>query len=188
MSHTSSAGLFLLQTIFSLITLVALLRFLFQLMRVDFYNQISQTVSRISDPLLRPLRRLIPATRRIDGASLTLLLAMQMLSIATLYGIDINPLGLLMVAMAEILSLTATVFTWSIIVLVIMSWIQPQTRHPAISLLHQLTAPIMQPLQRALPATGSGIDLSPILALFAIKLVEFMLVAPLRDLAAIFIR
>lgn len=188
MSHTSSAGLFLLQTIFSLITLMALLRFLFQLMRVDFYNQISQTVSRISDPLLRPLRRLMPSSRRIDGASLALLLAMQTLSIAILYGTDGNPLGILMIAMAEILSLTASIFTWSIIVLVIMSWIQPQAHHPAISLLHQLTAPIMQPLQRLLPATGGGIDLSPILALFAIKLVEFMLVAPLRDVAAILIR
>ncbi len=187
MSNTSSAGLFLLHTIFSLFTLIALLRFLFQLMRVDFYNPISQTVSRISDPLLRPLRGFLPSSRRIDGASLTILLTLQLLSTTILYGIETNPLGLLLIAVADILSSAAGIFTWSIIILVVLSWLQPQTSHPGISLLNQLTDPIMQPVQRLLPATG-GFDFSPILALFAIKLAEFIMVAPLKDFAAIMIR
>jgi len=115
------------------------------------------------------------------------LLTLQLLSTTILYGIETNPLGLLLIAVADILSSAAGIFTWSIIILVVLSWLQPQTSHPGISLLNQLTDPIMQPVQRLLPATG-GFDFSPILALFAIKLAEFIMVAPLKDFAAIMIR
>ena len=190
MTHTSNAGLFLLQMLFSIFILFALLRFLFQLMRVDSYNPISQMVARITDPVLRPLRGSLPSTRQIDSASLLALLLLQfthLYLIASLQGLEASPLGLVILSITEILSLTISLLFWSILIQAILSWFQPQTDHPGISLLQQLTAPLMRPIQRWLPAAG-GVDFSPIMALLALKMFEFILVAPLQDMAALLLR
>ena len=116
MSNTSSAGLFFLQMLFSIAILFTLLRFLFQLLRVDYYNPISQMVTRFTDPLLQPLRSLIPSNRTIDGASLVVLFLLQYLHlfiITQLRDLDANPLGLAILASAELLSLATSLLFWS---------------------------------------------------------------------------
>ncbi len=190
MSHTSGAGLFLLQALFGIVILILLLRFLFQLMRVDFYNPISQTVSRISDPVLRPIRPLLPSSRRIDSASLVLLLLLQflhLLLIASLQGIQANLLGLAILSVTELLSLTAGIFFWSIIILAVLSWFQPHAHHPGVSMLQQLSDPLLGPIRRRIPPTA-GVDFTPIIALLGIKVAEFLLVAPLQDIAGMLLR
>lgn len=186
MNHTSNAGLFLLQMVFSLLILMALLRFMFQLMRVDYYNPISQMVTRFTDPLLQPLRSLIPSNRTIDGASLVVLFLLQYLHlfiITQLRDLDANPLGLAILASAELLSLATSLLFWSILILAVLSWFQPHTQHPGVSLLNQITDPLMRPIRRWMPPAG-GVDFSPILAMLAIKMAEFILIAPLQDIAA----
>ncbi len=186
MTNTSNAGLFLLQMIFSLAILLMLLRFMFQLMRVDFYNPISQMVTRFSDPLLRPLRGLIPSSRNIDGASLTALFLLQYLHlfiIAGVRGLNAHPLGLALLSVTEVLSLITSILFWAILILAILSWFQPSNHHPGISLLQQLTEPLMRPIRNMLPPAG-GVDFSPIAALLAIKVAEFIIIAPLQDMAA----
>ncbi len=190
MSHTSGAGIFLLQALFGVFILVVLMRFLFQLMRVDFYNPITQMISRISDPILTPLRAALPSTRRVDGASLALLLLLQflhLLSITAIQGVDASLSGLAVLSLSEILSLTAGILFWSIIILAVLSWFQPRTHHPGITLLQQLTDPLVRPIRQRIPPT-SGVDLSPLVTLLGIKLAEFLLVAPLRDVASMLLR
>ncbi len=63
----------------------------------------------------------------------------------------------------------------------ILSWVNPDPRHPALSLLRQLTEPVMAPAQRLLPPIA-GLDLSPILVLVGLQLLNLLLIAPLRDL------
>lgn len=187
MSHTSNAGLFLLQMVFSLMILMALLRFMFQLMRVDYYNPISQMVTRFTDPVLRPLRGMIPSTRTIDGASLLVLFLLQyahLFIIAGIRGLNTNPLGLAILSSTEVLSLVTSILFWAILVLAIMSWFQPSTQHPGVSLLQQLTDPLMRPIHRFVPPTG-GVDFSPLIAMVGLKMVEFILIAPLKDIAAL---
>ena len=186
MSNTSSAGLFFLQMLFSIAILFTLLRFLFQLLRVDYYNPISQIVTRFTDPLLQPLRSLIPSNRTIDGASLVVLFLLQYLHlfiITQLRDLDANPLGLAILASAELLSLATSLLFWSILILAVLSWFQPHTQHPGVSLLNQITDPLMRPIRRWMPPAG-GVDFSPILAMLAIKMAEFILIAPLQDIAA----
>ncbi|HIJ25339.1 MAG: YggT family protein [Gammaproteobacteria bacterium] len=186
MSNTSSAGLFFLQMLFSIAILFTLLRFLFQLLRVDYYNPISQMVTRFTDPLLQPLRSLIPSNRTIDGASLVVLFLLQYLHlfiITQLRDLDANPLGLAILASAELLSLATSLLFWSILILAVLSWFQPHTQHPGVSLLNQITDPLMRPIRRWMPPAG-GVDFSPILAMLAIKMAEFILIAPLQDIAA----
>ncbi len=188
MTNTSNAGLLLVDTLFGLVIIVLLLRFLLQLMKVDFYNPISRLISRVSDPILTPIRSLLPSTQRIDSASLVvmvLLQFLQLLSITTITaieGVSVNLLGLLILAITKILSLSADILFWSIIILAILSWLQPRTQHPGITLLQQLTDPLIRPIRQRLPIT-SGVDFSPFVVLLAINLVEFIVIAPLKDSA-----
>lgn len=61
MNGLSTAFIYVIQTLGSLYLLIILLRFILQLVRADFYNPLSQFVVRATQPLLKPLRRLIPA-------------------------------------------------------------------------------------------------------------------------------
>ena len=82
----------LINVFLNLVLLLVLLRFLLQLVRADFYNPVSQAVARLTNPLLVPLRRLIPGFGGFDVASLVLLLLAEMLGTVIL-GL-VNGIGL----------------------------------------------------------------------------------------------
>ena len=83
---------YLIQTLLSLYLVAMLLRFLLQLVRADFYNPICQFLVKITNPLVIPLRRVVPGFAGIDMASLLLALLLQLAGIVGL--LLINGLGL----------------------------------------------------------------------------------------------
>ena len=171
---------FLITTLFSLYILAVMLRFLLGAVRADFYNPISQFLVRITNPLLLPLRRIIPGIGKYDTASLVLLLILQLISlvvIVLLRGGDIAFINLLAAAVIEIILLMINVFIFAIFVQVILSWISPGTYNPVNALLNSLTSPVLGPIQRIIPPV-SGMDLSPLFALIGLQVLK-MLVAPL---------
>ncbi len=184
--YISNAGMFLIQTIIGLYILIVLLRFLFQVVRADFYNPISQTLVKLTNPPLLPLRRVIPGWGGVDLASILLLVALQVLEyvlIGLLPKFSIPaPAGLLLMSVADLLALTLNVFFFSILIQVIISWINPQSYNPVVSLIHQLNEPLLGRARRLLPSF-SGLDLSPIIVFIGIKLLEYLLIMPLKDLA-----
>lgn len=185
-NYVNNAGGFLISTLFGLFILAVMLRFLLQLVRADFYNPVSQALVKITNPLLKPLRRLIPGLGGIDLAAVVLLLALKSLEmwlLASLYGAGLpGPLGLVVLALAQLLGLLINVYFFSILIQVILSWVNPGTYNPIAGVLYQLNAPLLNPAQRLIPPLG-GLDLSPMVVLIVLKLAEFLLVAPLTDLA-----
>lgn len=159
---------------------VVLLRFLLQLARADFYNPITQFVVKATNPPLRPLRRVIPGWGGIDGASLVLAVIIQALTfflilVALNGGIPaVNPLTLLVWAMLNVLSLIVKIYFWSVIAVVIVSWIAPQSGHPAIQLVAQLTEPVMRPVRSVMPSLG-GLDLSPIIVFLILNVISVVI-------------
>ncbi|HXH03769.1 MAG TPA: YggT family protein [Candidatus Competibacteraceae bacterium] len=181
--YLSNAGAFLIQTLFGFYILLVMLRFLLQWVRADFYNPLVQFLVRLTNPPLVPLRRLVPGLLGLDMAAVVLMVALQLIELLLLLALDgrsASPGGLLVLSLAELLGLLVTVYFWGIIVQAVMSWINPDPRHPLLSLLWQLTAPLLRPARRLLPPVV-GIDLSPILVLIALQLLNLLLVAPLRD-------
>ena len=171
---------FLITTLFSLYILAVMLRFLLGVVRADFYNPVSQFLVRITNPVLVPLRRIIPGFGKYDTAALVLLLALQLASlvlIVLLRGGDIAIIGLLMRAVSELVLLAINVFIFAIFIQVILSWLNPGTYNPVTAVTESLTSPVLRPLQRLLPPVA-GIDLSPLLALIGLQVLK-MLVIPL---------
>jgi YggT family protein len=183
-SYFANAGTFLIETIFGLFILAVLLRFLFQLVRADFYNPICQFVVKLTNPLLRPLRRLIAGVRGVDVAAIVLMLGLQaaeywLLGLMSGYTPGLG--GLVVVSIADLLQLLVYVFVVAILAGVVLSWVAPDAYNPAVSLIHSLSEPALRPFRRLVPPMG-GLDLSPMVALIVLQLVLMLLVKPLLDL------
>lgn len=171
---------FIISTLFSLYILAVLLRFLLGVVRADFYNPISQFLVRITNPLLIPLRKVIPGFGKVDVAAIVLMLVLQvimLLIIVALRGSGVAVLPLLAHAAGGLIMLTINIFLVAIIVQVIISWINPGSYNPVNALLDSLTAPVLRPVQRIMPPL-SGIDLSPLFALIVLQVLK-MLIQPL---------
>lgn len=182
MSTLNQILIYLLQTLGGLYLMVVLLRLLLQIARADFYNPISQFVVKATNPLLLPLRKLIPGLLGVDLASivLALLVAMALGQLVLLIaGLGlINPLYLLAWSAVAVLAGTANLLFWALIIMVIASWVAPGSYNPALLLIRQLLAPVMAPFQRLLPPLG-GLDLSPIFVLIALNIVSSFLIPSL---------
>jgi YggT family protein len=183
-SYLTSAAAFLIDAVFSLYMLVVLLRLLLQLVRADFYNPICQFIVKVTNPPLKPLRRIIPGIGGIDMASVLLLLALQMLKrtlIAVAGGMLLPFPGLAVLSLGELIGLVLNVYMVSILIQIILSWIGPGTYNPLTAILYAINEPVMRPARRLLPPI-SGIDLSPILVFLGIGLLRILVVSPLLDL------
>lgn len=179
----SQALVFLIDMLLGLYILAVLLRFLFQVVRADFYNSFSQALVIITNPTLTPLRRMIPTLYGIDLAAIVLLLILQCLKnfiIWLIQGVQPKVMGLVVVSAADLLQLTLWVFIIAIFIRVILSWVSPYAarQHPAVGLLNNLTDPLMRPARRMIPPMG-GLDLSPIVVFILLYLTIILLVKPL---------
>ncbi|MBF2761491.1 MAG: YggT family protein [Ectothiorhodospiraceae bacterium AqS1] len=183
--HVDNALAFLVQSIIGAYTLIVMLRLLLQWVRADFHNPVSQFVIRATDKPRAPLRLLIPTIGRIDGACVSLLLILQSAETLLLGAISasIPSVGaILFYSLAEILQLALSVFLFSILIEVIMSWINPFARNPVLVLVHSINYPLLAPARRIIPPLA-GIDISPIVVLLILQLGGFLIVGPLRSLA-----
>ncbi|WP_097458865.1 YggT family protein [Mangrovitalea sediminis] len=166
---------------------IVLLRFLLQLARADFYNPITQFVVKATNPVLRPLRKIIPPWHALDGASLLLAILVQALCFILIliaqtqssefFSLTASNASIILTIFAwsivTVLGLILRIYYWTIIAVVILSWIAPTNTHPATQLLAQLTEPVLRPFRRLLPPMG-GLDLSPIIAFLAIQVASLM--------------
>lgn len=187
-SPLTQAALFLVQTAFGIYAAVVLLRLLFQAMDVDFRNPLSQFIYKVTQPLVAPLRRVLPWRLRVEPALAALLLVVQLLEVYALSGIRGYVPGLpgaLLMAVAQALALLTLTLSAILIVRAIASWVVTAGGgyNPMLRLLDELTEPMLAPLRRAIPPTG-GLDWSVLIALIAIQLANILLVQPLIGLAA----
>jgi YggT family protein len=169
---------YLLQTVLSLFLLVVMLRFLLQVVRADFYNPISQFLVKVTNPMILPLRKLVPGLWGLDMATLVLLVLVQVAGIAAMLLLNNvalpNPLLLLLWAVIGIAGLVVNFYFFALLATIIISWVAPGSSNPAVYLLRQVTEPVMAPFRRLLPSMG-GLDFSPILVFIGINILQILM-------------
>lgn len=176
----NTAAIYILQTLGSLYLLIVLLRFILQLVRADFYNPLSQFIVRATKPLLNPLRRIIPGFGGIDLASLVLAILIQLVLMILIlmlmgYGVGGFIMQLLIWSIIAVTSLFLKVFFFALIISVILSWVAPGSYNPGAQLVNQICEPLLMPFRTLLPNLG-GLDLSPIFAFLALKLIDMLVI------------
>lgn len=175
---------FILESIIELYAMVVLLRFVFQWHRMDFHNPVSQFVLKATNPLLRPLRKVVPGFAGQDVASLVLILVLLWLKnilIQLLFVHQAAWLASIWFAMIDSIVLLLNLYLFTILVEVIMSWVTSSGYNPLAALLYKMNQPVLGPVRRAMPDLG-GIDLSPLIVLLVIQALK-MLVVPLAGMA-----
>ncbi len=184
---------FLLSILRELLRLVVgafLLRFLLQLVRADFRNPVAQFIVRFTNPVVLPLRKVLPPVGRTDTASVVAVLLVQLVATAAtaflVGGIgELSPGPLLAGAVIQLLSTTLSLYQVAIFVYILMSWINTGGYNPVGQLLGRLCEPVLAPFRRAIPSLG-GLDVSPMIVLVLLELLQIVLgarIAPLlRDL------
>ena len=175
--NPTAAVIYLISTLTDLYVAAILLRLLLQWVRADFYNPLSQFLIKVTNPVLVPARRIIPSIGKLDTASVVVMLLLevaQLVGIKLLLQSDHGFQFLLVFAVQKLMVTLLVTYLVLIIARVLVSWIANQSRHPLIPLIYQLTEPVLRPISRLLPPMG-GIDLSPLIALIALRFLLLLL-------------
>jgi YggT family protein len=150
-----------------------LLRVLLPLARADSRNQFSQAVLRLTNPLVLPLRRVLPPIGKIDTASFAALFVVQVAVTAFMWLLGAYPgmvtlLAFLKMVLLKLIFTTLQFYTFALFIYVLISWVAPNTYSPAGNLLSSLCDPLLRPVRRVLP-TIAGIDFSAVIVILGLQ-------------------
>jgi len=180
-----TALVFLINTVFGIYILLLMLRFLFQWMRLPFRSHpILPVLFRLTNLPLQFLYNFIPSWQNIDIAAIVLMLLLKMLELALvhiwLYGQSMSPIGLVLLSIANLLSLIIYIFIFAIAIQAILTWVARDNYNPLSDLLFHLNEPLLRPVRRLIPPL-QGIDFSPLVAIIALQLADILVIGMLRQ-------
>lgn len=161
----------IIDLIMRLATLLFLVRFLLQASGADFYNPISQAVIKGSDPLAAPLRKFLPATGKFDLATLLLALLMGIVFVALVSMGRLSIGQYAVFGIVRTLSVLVDFYWWSMLIIVIASFVSQGNSHPGLSLLDQLVDPLIRPIRSVLPSMGP-LDFSPMVVILMLSIAQ----------------
>jgi len=171
---------FLVDSLFSIYIMVLMLRVILQWTRADFYNPLSQFVVKITNPLVVPLRRIIPGFGGLDIATLLLIFLLTCLKLYLVILINgipfmsISLVSVILTSIKDMIDLVLNIFLFAILIQAILSWVNPDPYNPVMGILNTVTAPVLRPFRRLIPPIG-GIDISPMIAMIAIIFIQKLL-------------
>lgn len=171
-----NATYFLVSTLFNLYLMVVLLRLWLQFARADFYNPLSQVVVKATQPVVAPLRRIVPSIGPFDTATFVFALmvsALKVITISLIFNGSLNPIGILIASLFDVIREALSLIFWVLILRAILSWVS-QGNNPIEYVLSQLTEPFLRPIRNILPPMG-GLDLSVLVAIIAIQFLRILL-------------
>ena len=178
-SALTDIGMTIVQPLFSLAILLIAVRFLAQLCGVSGYNPISMTLRRVTNVIVLPLSRLLPSGNRFSPGALVALILTQVVFIALMFTLEgrldaFNVLQALIWAAIGCASLLVNIIFYSVIAMIVVSFLAPQSSNPAVEFIWELTEPVMAPLRRILPPMG-GLDFSPIILFIVLNVIRVSL-------------
>lgn len=185
MQYIQNATTYITQAIFAFAIYVVLLRFWMQWVRADFRNELGQFIITVTNPVVIPLRKVIPSIGTVDSATLFLAYLLCFLKYVVMIAIS-GSLGsiptfipaLLIVSLGLLIQSTIYLFMAAIFISIIASWVAPHSYHPVLMVLRSISEPLLAPARRIIPPIG-GLDLSPMIVLLFLNVILIIIVQPL---------
>lgn len=171
---------------FYLINTLLLVRIMLQMSRANYFNPVVKMITQLTDPLILPLRKVIPRVNMIDTSCILLLFIFSyiklLLIILVQAGILPNLVGLIVLTIPDIIGVIIEIMFWAILLVVLMSWVPALANSPVADIIIRLTDPLLRPAKRLIPSI-SGFDFSPIIVILLLRLTTILLVEPLTRYA-----
>ena len=178
MNGITNAFIFVVDTLLSLALAAFLARVLLQFTRADFRNPLCQAIVRITNPLILPLRRILPPIGKIDTASIVSVLIVATLDVTILFALQYGtfpPPFFWVQRIAVVIARTLlNTYFYAIVLYALLSLIAPGGYSPMQSVLATLCEPVLRPFRRLIPSVA-GLDLSPLWAGIAIQAILLLL-------------
>lgn len=169
MDKITVAQYYIVKTIFDGYLIILLLRLYLQMVRVSFYNPISQLIVKLTDPLVLPLRRFLPRVRLIDLSIVVLVILLDAIKFLLLLSIIGQfSFGIIILVILNLIHLNLNLFFYAILIMAVMSWLSPGQYNPVGDILYPLTEPVLKPFRQVIPVI-SGFDLSPLAAMVVLQ-------------------
>ena len=181
----SQALVFISDSLFSFFLMCLLGRIFLQIIGLHYSNQLAQFVSKITNPLVLPLRKVLPRVQQIDLAGWVLAYVIALLQVTCFFliksgGIP-DPIGLVLFAIPSLIAAVINLFFYAIIIAMIASWIA-NSYNPVLEAIQRMVEPLLSPARRIIPPIA-GFDLSPMLVLLVLQLLTMIVVSPLQRFA-----
>ena len=169
MSELLSLGLGVLSYAFILL-------FIFHLLKIAYYNTIAKSFVNIYKPISK--------VSIFSNQLYTIFIIAVLLKFSNFYILyssqyDLYTLGL--ISLIEVLNTSLTIFFFSVIGAVILSWVAPNNSHPMLQIIEEISSKLLAPIRKFIPSAG-GLDFSPIFALILIRQLEILLASIIRSI------
>lgn len=170
------------------LTIVCLLRFLFEFLGVSRQIPLVTGVISATNNILGPVRKVVPRAYRFDTASLVIAWILASASSLLLAGRESfaliqNLLPALWLGAVEVLYFSTWIFLIATIATVVISWFNPQSGSPNVLLVQQIAYPLHAPIRRFLPNLG-GLDFSSVIVLLLLVTILRRVIPALQGLIA----
>ncbi|MCH9826849.1 MAG: YggT family protein [Pseudomonadota bacterium] len=179
-ANVNNAFYFLVNTLLQLYLMVMILRILLQLVRADFYNPVCQVIWKVTQPLVDLPGRVLPRYRNIDVAGILVTYVCTVIYIYVIFailGLGVPLIQALWFAVLKMAWLTLQIYTFSLLIQAVLSWVGPGYNNPAGSILWSLNEPLLRPVRRVIPPI-SGLDLSPLVVILLLQVLARLIGVP----------
>ncbi len=185
MGYIQNATTYIVETILIIAIYIVLLRFWMQWVRADFRNEFGQFIITVTNPVVIPLRKIIPSIGTIDTATLFLAYLLCFLNYVVIIAISGNLSSistaipvLLIISLGLLIQSTIYLFMAAIFVSIIASWVAPHSYHPILMVFRSISEPLLAPARKIIPPIG-GLDLSPMIVFIFLNVSLMIIVQPL---------
>lgn len=171
LSVGSQIATFLISALFSLYIGAVLIRLLLGFARADFHNPLSQFLVKITNPVLVPMRRFIPAIGKIDTSAVVLAFGLTIIKTTLLLLVGIGAINLpqiVLFSLGDMIKTIIWIYIFALIIQAVISWVGSSHGNPVVPLVNSLTYPIVKPIRKFVPIIGM-MDLSPLVAILLLN-------------------
>lgn len=179
MAALQNVTLFIANIFFSFCVFVILLRILLQFFRANINNPICQMIAKFSNPVVLPLRKILPRISFIDLASVLVFFIIEILKfmvLGWLQGIMIGPLLIIIMSITDMLLQIVDALFYAILIRVILSWINSANTMVLAEIVYVMTEPMLSRIRRIVPPIA-GLDLSPLVAFILLKIISIVILS-----------
>jgi YggT family protein len=149
------------------------------MVRANFYNPISQFLVKLTNPVIIPLRRIVPAIGKLDTAALTGAIGLkivQVILVALIGATSVNLGTIILIVIGDLLRMVVWIFIIALVVQAVISWVGNTHGNPVDPLLRSLTEPLLRPIRKFVPLIGM-VDLSPLVAILFLQVLLMVIQA-----------